>query len=352
MAITLPDARLLSDDILEALRLRALRGCELGYTEAEVADLLGVCRETVSRWWSAYAAAGGQALPQARRGRPLGSGRLLSEPQAQRIQQLLDNHSPEQLGIPAPLWNRRAVRDLIRHEFGIRLAVRTVGAYLRRWGYTAKRPRRHHRQQDPEEVRQWLEETYPAIEQRAAQEGATIFWGDEVGVAADDYSGYGYARQGQAATIEVPGPHLRVNQIAAVSNRGQVRFMTYTGAMDGALFLVFLGRLLGSTTGKVFLMVDRLKAHEDGQVAEWLAGHRERIELFYLPRRAPELNPEEYLHNDLKGQVDAEGLPDTKADLRSRMLRFMHRLVHLPEHVMNYFKHPCVQYAAGLTDNM
>jgi len=46
-AIPLPDARELSDEVLEALRLRALRGCELVFTEAEVADLLSVCRETV-----------------------------------------------------------------------------------------------------------------------------------------------------------------------------------------------------------------------------------------------------------------------------------------------------------------
>jgi hypothetical protein len=47
MAVSLPDARELSDDILEALRLRALHGCELGFTQAEIADLLGVRRETV-----------------------------------------------------------------------------------------------------------------------------------------------------------------------------------------------------------------------------------------------------------------------------------------------------------------
>jgi hypothetical protein len=98
-----------------------------------------------------------------------------------------------------------------------------------------------------------LEETYPAIERRAAREGATIFWGDELGVAADEHPGYGYAREGQAATVEVPEPHIRVNQLAAVSNRGQVRFMTYTGTMNAALFLVFLGRFLRSTVGKVFL---------------------------------------------------------------------------------------------------
>src|SRR5881392_1633863 len=105
MAIRLPDARELSDEVLEALRLRALRGCELGFTEAEVADLLGVCRETVCRWWSAFAHGGVDALPRPRSGRPLGSGRLLSDEQASRIQRLVRTHSPEDLGIPAPLWN-------------------------------------------------------------------------------------------------------------------------------------------------------------------------------------------------------------------------------------------------------
>lgn len=34
MAIALPDARQLSDEALETLRMRALRGVELGFTEA------------------------------------------------------------------------------------------------------------------------------------------------------------------------------------------------------------------------------------------------------------------------------------------------------------------------------
>jgi hypothetical protein len=36
MSIELPDARQLSDPVLEALRLRALRGCELGFTETQL----------------------------------------------------------------------------------------------------------------------------------------------------------------------------------------------------------------------------------------------------------------------------------------------------------------------------
>jgi transposase len=347
MALTLPDARELSDGVLEALRLRALRGCELGFTEADVADLLGVCRETVSRWWSAYARDGLDALPHDRTGRPTGTGRTLSDQQAQQIQKQLTAHRPEDLGIPAPLWTRRAVQQLIRDELGIAMPIRTVGSYLHRSGYTAKRPRRHARKQDPEEIRLWLEETYPAPEQRAVEEGATIHWCDETGVRADQHPARGYAPVGEPVTMDVPGPHIGMNQIATVSNEGAVRFMTYARTMTAALFLVFLGRLLRSTTGKLFVIADRLRAHTTPEVTAWVAAHRDRIELFYLPTYAPELNATEYLNNDLKGQVNAAGLPDNKGTLRSRMQQFMNRLRWLPQHVRNYFKHPCLLYAMG-----
>lgn len=348
VAVSLPDARALSDEVLEALRLRALHGCELGFTETEMADILGVCRETVCHWWSAYAHAGLDALPHDRTGRPTGSGRALTDEQAGHIQRLLRTCQPEELGIAAPLWNRRAVGDLIRKEFDICLAVRTVGLYLTRWGFTAKRPRRHARDQEPEEVRVWLEETYPAIAARAEVEGAEIHWCDEVGVAADEHPAVGYAPEGEPATMDVPDRHIRANQISTITNEGQVRFMTYLETMTAALFLVFLGRLLRSTTTKVFLIVDRLRAHKTPEVVAWLAAHRDRIEVFYLPRYAPELNADEYLNNDLKENVNAAGLPHDKGEVRSRIQHFMRQLLHLPEHVMNYFQHPDVQYAAAL----
>jgi transposase len=347
MAISLPDARLLSDEVLQALRLRALRGCELGYTESQVADLLGVARETVCRWWSAYADQGLAALPQQRTGRPAGSGRTLTDAQASHLQQLLDNKAPEELGIAAPLWTRRAVRDLILHQYGITMPARTVGEYLKRWGYTRKKARRHSRDQEPEEVRQWLEETYPAIEKRAEEEDAEIQWCDETGVAADEHPGKGYAREGEPAQVEVPDSHLRVNMISTITNAGAVQFMTYKETMTAALFIVFLSRLIQAATRKIFLITDRLKAHDAAAVQTWVAEHHEQIEIFLLPRYSPELNGDEYLNNDLKGSVNAASLPHNKEELGSHISTFMQKLMQLPERVRNYFQHPCMQYAAA-----
>ncbi len=344
MAISLPDARELPDIVLESLRLRALRGCELGYTEASMADILGVSRETVSHWWTAYRAGGLEALPHERTGRPIGSGRTLSDAQALQLQEKIQGHFPEDWGIAAPLWTRRAVRDLIRKEYGITMPLRTVGAYLRRWGYTSKKPRHKGRHQDPDEVQEWLENIYPAIVEAAEREQGEIQWCDEKGVGANDYPGRGYAPVGQTPELQVQENPCRMNQVATISNEGKVRFMTYSTTMTGPLFVEFLQRLVRGAQRKIFLIVDRLPAHEAQVVETWLRGRESQIEMFYLPRRAPELNPVEYLNNEENTEVNAAKLPDTTQELRSNIQRFLHRLAHLPSHILSYFEHPCISY--------
>src|SRR4051812_20519199 len=347
MAIILPDARQLSDEVLEALRLRALRACELGFSESDVAEMLGVARETVSRWWSAYRAEGLDGLPGERTGRPVGSGRTLTDEQAARIQQLIDDNSPGKLGIKAPLWSRAAVRELIHKEYGIRMPVRTVGEYLKRWGYTAKKPSRHANDQDPQEVRRWLEKTYPEIERQAAKEDAVILWCDECGVDADHHPGKAYAPEGERATMEVPHSHIRRSTISAVGNNGAFHFMTYTGTLDAVLFILFLEGLLTETTKKIYLITDRLSAHDAVKVWDWIIQHTDRVDMFLLPRRSPELNPDEYLNQDLKGNVHRAGLSNNADELADRIHAFLLKLLELPGRVMSYFQHPCVQYAAG-----
>jgi hypothetical protein len=79
---------------------------------------------------------------------------------------------------------------------------------------------------------------------------------------------------------------------------------------------------------------------------QWVAAHRDRIEVFCLPRYAPELNPDEYLNNDLNGSVNAAGLSHNTQEVRSRIQGLMRKLLQLPEHVRSYFEHPSVLYAS------
>jgi transposase len=347
MALTIPNARQLSDETLEALRLRAVRACTMGLPQATIADALGVARETVCRWWTAYLRGGLEALPGDRTGRPTGSGRHLDDDQARHLQALIDHHTPEALHIAAPLWTRRAVRDLLHHEYGLWMPLRTVGAYLARWGYTNKRPRRYARDQDADEVREWVDSTYPEIEARAAREGAEIHWGDETGLTGNDHPGRGYARVGQTPELPVSGDKARVNLLSTVTNDGELHFQVYTCMMTAALFVGFLERLTAGATRKVFLIVDPLPSHVAAAVQDWVWEHEDRIELFTLPVKTPERNPVEYLNNDLKGNVYATGLPRDRQEMRSKLETFLQHLADLPGRVMSYFRHPMTQYAAA-----
>lgn len=346
MAVELPDGRCESNEVLEALRLRAVRARELGYAVTDIAAILGVREETVSRWCSRYDRGGRAALPGDRTGRPIGSGRLLDEGQEQGVREVIETKTPQESEIPSALWTRQAVRELIHQRVGIRLPIRTVGEYLRRWGYTPQKPVRKAYKQDPKAVAEWLEKTYPAIEKRAAQEGGEIHWGDETGVRSTCQHSRGYARPGATPELTVPGTRFSVNMVSTVTNQGKVRWMIYPGKMNAALFIVFLTRLITGAAKKVFLIVDHLSVHEAAAVDEWLADKADRIEVFYLPKYAPERNPDEYLNCDLKANINTDGLPKDRAELHGKLRRFMQRLGKLPARIASYFKHKYIEYAA------
>lgn len=347
MTIELPDGRSESNEVLEALRLRAVHARELGYPVVDIAAILGVREETVSRWCVKFEQGGQDALPGPRTGRPVGSGRTLDLEQEQTLQNLIDDKTPQELGIPSALWTRAAVRDLIKQRTGLFLPIRTVGEYLARWGYTPQKPFRKAYRQDPAEVEEWLGKTYPQIERRASQEDAEIHWGDEMGVRSTCQHSRGYAQPQQTPELVVPGSRFSVNMISAITNQGKVRWMIYTGKMNAALFIVFLTRLIAGASKKVFLIVDNLSVHDARAVEDWLADKKDKIEVFYLPKYAPERNPDEYLNCDVKGNINTDGLPKDREELQSKLHRFMQKLAKLPQRVASYFRHKFIQYAAA-----
>ena len=136
------------------------------------------------------------------------------------------------------------------------------------------------------------------------------------------------------------------SMIAAVSNRGLVRFMLYEGALNADRFIAFLRRLTKDAGRKVILIVDNLKVHKAGKVTAWVESHAHEIELVYLPSYAPDHDPSEYLNNDLKQQLRQQPQPDTKEELVERTRSVLRVIQRSPERVRAYFRPEPVRYAA------
>ena len=179
------------------------------------------------------------------------------------------------------------MRELIWQRFGVRLAVRTMGTYLARWGFTAQKPLRRAYERDPAVVRRWLRRDYPEIAARAKAEGGTIFWGDEASLRSDDVRGRSYAPRGRTPEVRVNHQRADLGLISAVTNKGALRWMVLDGAVTAPDLLRFLARLVRDAEQKVFLILDRLPVHRSAKVRAWLAGREAEIEVFYLQVTAP-----------------------------------------------------------------
>lgn len=75
---------------------------------------------------------------------------MLSESQESAFRQIICDKRPEQLTMEFALWNHAAVMQLVKRKCAIKLSVRGVGNYFKRWGFTPQKPIKNAYEQRPE----------------------------------------------------------------------------------------------------------------------------------------------------------------------------------------------------------
>ena len=318
-----------------------LRQRGVGYRE--IAGQGGLSRTGVIDICQRVAAEGARGLVSKPPGRKPDEQRLLDAAQEAEVQGLIRRHTPDELDLPVALWSRAAVGALIARRCGVELAVRTVGKYLARWGFTAQKPVWGAYEQDPAAGRRWLRREYPAIVARARRARGVIFWGDETGLRSDDVRGRGYAPRGRAPVVRVCQRRASLSLISAVANRGELRWMIVDGAVNAP---TLLARLIRDARRKVFLILDRLRVHRARLVRDWLAERSSEIEVHYLPSYSPELNPNEGVNADFKQAVPRKAPARSKPQLKRAAISHMRSLAKRPQRIRSIFRHPQFRYAA------
>lgn len=79
-------------------------------------------------------------------------------------------------------------------------------------------------------MRTWLDDTCPAIAERAKSEGAEIHRGDETALANTDVRGRNYAPKGKTPiAMAVGGTRQKLYMLASVTNQGKARWIIIDG---------------------------------------------------------------------------------------------------------------------------
>jgi len=338
------DGRALDHTTLTALRKRGVAAVQAGESPESVAAALGVNLRTVFRWLAQYRQGGWGKLDASKRG---GRPPKLDGSAMRWIYKTVMDKTPLQLNFPFALWTAVMVQALIVNRFGVHLSRSSVSRLLHQLGLSAQRPLWRAYQQNPEAVQRWLTEDFPKIQRRAKREGAQIFFADEAGVRSDYHSGTTWGKRGQTPIVSSTGARFGINLISAVSAQGELRFMIAKGRVTATVFIDFLKRLLVNATDPVFVIADGHPTHRAKLVERFVATQRGRLALFILPPYSPELNPDEYVWNDLKNHGIGRKVITSLTQMRQAVLSHMHQLQKLPELVRGFFHAPTTRYAAN-----
>ncbi len=340
-------ARAWSQGEPERVRRLAVKAINEGLTYKEAAQRFGVWESTICNWMRRYREGGSEALEAGQRGRRPVEQMALQPWQQAQIAKTIRDKNPDQLQLPGFLWTRQAVRDLIERRFGSRLALQTIGKYLRRWGFTPQKPVRRAFEQSPAAVRTWLNEIYPKIAAKAKREKGQILWGDEMGLRSDHTTGRSWSPKGRTPVIEGTGQRFGANVISAISNQGRLYFSVFTGRMNAARFIDFLKRLIRQLKRKVFIIVDGHPSHRAKKVRSFVEDMGDRIALYYLPPYSPELNPDELLNQDVKSNALGRRRPESQDEMIADTRSHLRRRQRQPEVVARFFNEEHVSYAAA-----
>ncbi len=338
----------LSPEVVSAMRERAVLMFNARRKHAEIAAAPGVRRGAVGVWSSHYRRHGRADFVKDARGETNGRGPILSPANEREMMRRLRASDPGQLKLPVPLWTRKAVCTLAERLCGVILSVRTAGNYLQKWGFTVQKPVKRAYEQKPEAVGEWLDKEYSAIEAKAAG-NAVILWADETHPSNQAAVTRGYSPKGVTPEVLVTAKRASFSVISAVSSQGEMRLMAFKGVLKGPLAVRFLERLVRSSTGrKVILIWDNLSVHNGREVKRWLC-EKDReleIEVRYLPSYSPQLNPDERLNRDLKGELSSKPVANSHAKVAKGIRTAFASIRRQPERIKAYFTSRETAYAA------
>lgn len=337
------DGRTLDHKTLEEIRRMAVERVQEGEAPSAVIASYGFCRTTIYKWLGRVKGRG-RGLRALRSRQGTGRPPKLNIKQARQVFRWINGRDPRQYGFDFGLWTRQVVGEMVAEKFAVKLSLASVGKLLAGLGLTPQKPLLRAYERDPEAIEAWKRDTYPRIAARAKRCGAEIYFWDESGFRADVVQGTTWSAKGHTPVVAVPGPRQSVSAASAVNAKGAFWFATYKGGMSAELFVAMLGQLMRHRKRPLFLILDSLPAHKARIVQNYAQSTAGKLQLYFLPGYAPELNPDELVWNYVKRTGTAKRPLAHGQSLQDRIEADLLDLQNNPALIRSLFKAPDVAY--------
>jgi transposase len=174
-------------------------------------------------------------------------------------------------------------------------------------------------------------------QKKARRRQALIVFVDETGFSFQARPARTWAPRRRPPVLRCKSQRRQISTIAALAMNGRIYKRHYREAIRGPQVVRML-RHLRSCLGQPLIVIwDRSQAHRARVVKEYLATEQE-ISVEWLPPYAPELNPEEYCHGNVKEQI-RNTTPESVEEMQRQVDRGFNRLRKHPDLLLSFFRH-------------
>jgi transposase len=291
------DGRTLDHKVLEHLRITAVERVRSGEKPSAVMKSLGLCRTTIYPWLRA-ASKKGLGVLQSKKA--CGPKSLLGIRKQRELRRLILKGDPRCYGFEESLWSLRIIAALVLERFGVSMSRVSISALLRKLRITPRKPLRRAYERDPAAVEKWKRTDLPRLVKRAKRRNAVLLFLDEAGIQSDAPLGTTWGDKGKKTTVTTSGQRQKVNAVSAVSPTGEFKYQLYTCRMNATFFVEVLKNMVRGMQRPCFFVVDGHPSHKAKIVKDYIASTEGKVELHFIPPYAPDLNPDEFVWNQIK----------------------------------------------------
>ncbi len=171
-----------------------------------------------------------------------------------------------------------------------------------------------------------------------------IVFFDEFGFSFQEQLARTWAPKGKRPVVRrVERERRALSTAACLTLSGKIYKRHFPKGMKSEQVIEALQHLRHHVPGTIVLIGDGASIHTSRKTEAYLAEHPEII-VEPLPAYAPELNPEEYCHGNVKPHLK-NVTPDAESEMSDLLDREFARLRHRPDMLLNFIHH------AGLVVN-
>lgn len=328
------DGRSINRLALESLRFRAVQLKKEGREINEIAYFFGLHRGSVSRWLTYYKREGNKGL---KRKKAKGASYKLSEKELKNILAILKDDATI-YGFETPLWTCKRVQQIILKNNNKKIHTTNIMRLFRKLNLSPQKPERLAKQKNRKEVRKWLREVWPKIEEHRRRWQAMLYFQDESGVSLIPVLGRTWSERGKTPKVMVTANRGGLCITSAISPAGKLIFRIEKGRINSEKHIEFLKNIIKQHPNrKIIVIEDRAPAHRAKKVDEFVEENKNKLAIYKLPSYSPELNPDEHVWKYLKAyQLKAHQAQNTQ-ELTHLVKRKMHSIQRNKPLLLSFF---------------